>query len=73
MTNKLKILFLGVSFAFSSCVVHSHHPHRRAYRQTTVHQGLPPGQAKKVYGTKSAKPFAPGQRKKARNRAYHIN
>jgi hypothetical protein len=25
---------------------------------------LPPGQAKKVYGTKSAKPFAPGQQKK---------
>ena len=25
---------------------------------------LPPGQAKKIYGTKSAKPFAPGQRKK---------
>jgi hypothetical protein len=25
---------------------------------------LPPGQAKKAYGTKSAKPFAPGQQKK---------
>jgi len=25
---------------------------------------MPPGQAKKVYGTQSAKPFAPGQRKK---------
>lgn len=24
---------------------------------------LPPGQAKKVYGTQSAKPFAPGQQK----------
>ena len=24
---------------------------------------LPPGQAKKIYGTKSAKPFAPGQQK----------
>jgi hypothetical protein len=28
---------------------------------------VPPGQAKKRYGTKSAKPFAPGQRKKNRN------
>jgi len=36
---------------------------------TTVHttgnsnsgKPLPPGQAKKIYGTKSAKPFAPGQ------------
>jgi hypothetical protein len=25
---------------------------------------VPPGQAKKGYGAKSAKPFAPGQRKK---------
>ncbi|SDF22622.1 hypothetical protein [Epilithonimonas hungarica] len=24
---------------------------------------MPPGQAKKIYGTKSAKPFAPGQNK----------
>jgi hypothetical protein len=38
----------------SSCTHHSH-PHNG---------GLPPGQAKKVYGTKSAKPFAPGQQKK---------
>ena len=27
-------------------------------------QNLPPGQAKKVYGSKSARPYAPGQRKK---------
>lgn len=27
-------------------------------------QSLPPGQAKKIYGSKSAKPFAPGQQKK---------
>src|SRR5262245_36211683 len=27
-------------------------------------QSLPPGQAKKVYGSQSAKPFAPGQQKK---------
>jgi hypothetical protein len=25
---------------------------------------IPPGQAKKIYGTKSARPFAPGQQKK---------
>ena len=25
---------------------------------------LPPGQAKKIYGSQSAKPYAPGQRKK---------
>jgi len=31
-------------------------------------QSLPPGQAKKVYGSSSARPYAPGQRKKY---AYH--
>lgn len=30
-------------------------------------QLLPPGQAKKIYGTKSAKPFAPGQQKNKSN------
>ena len=33
-------------------------------------QSLPPGQAKKVYGSRSARPYAPGQRKKYGN-AYH--
>jgi hypothetical protein len=54
---KLKILTLMIASAlmFSSCYVH-----RTAGRSGKV----PPGQAKKAYGTKSAKPFAPGQRKK---------
>jgi hypothetical protein len=30
----------------------------------SVGKGLPPGQAKKVYGHQSAKAFAPGQQKK---------
>ncbi|MGE7773499.1 hypothetical protein ACQKLP_02190 [Chitinophaga sp. NPDC101104] len=56
--NRVHLLFaLAGTLMFGSCVVerHSHpsHPH-----------GMPPGQAKKVYGTKSAKPFAPGQQKK---------
>lgn len=34
------------------------------YRSHPQTGELPPGQAKKVYGTKSAKPFAPGQQKK---------
>jgi hypothetical protein len=33
-------------------------------RQSHPAKPLPPGQAKKIYGTKSAKPFAPGQQKK---------
>ena len=36
-----------------------------AQRPVTHRRGwIPPGQAKKMYGTKSAKPFAPGQQKK---------
>ena len=55
--RKLKLLLslFAVAIIYSGCVVT--HP--------TGHQGnLPPGQQKKIYGTKSAKPFAPGQRKK---------
>src|SRR4030095_3805859 len=40
-------------------------------KTTTVYVdggNLPPGQAKKVYGSKSAKAYAPGQRKKYANR-----
>ncbi|WP_341842421.1 hypothetical protein [Chitinophaga caseinilytica] len=53
--NRVHLLFaLAGTLMFGSCVVERHsHPH-----------GMPPGQAKKVYGTKSAKPFAPGQQKK---------
>lgn len=29
-----------------------------------TYKNLPPGQAKKITGSKSAKPYAPGQRKK---------
>jgi len=36
---------------------------RPVYRRDNV-GNLPPGQAKKIYGEKSAKRFAPGQRKK---------
>jgi hypothetical protein len=34
---------------------------------------LPPGHAKKIYGEKSAKRFAPGQRKKAYHNNWHYN
>jgi len=33
---------------------------------------LPPGQAKKIYGEKSAKDFAPGQQKKQVNKSYPL-
>ncbi|AWO01262.1 hypothetical protein DLD77_05940 [Chitinophaga alhagiae] len=48
----LLMLVLGV--LLSSCTVYHDASGKR----------VPPGQAKKMYGTKSAKPFAPGQRKK---------
>jgi len=35
-------------------------------------QNLPPGQAKKIYGGKSAKVYAPGQRKKYAYRRYPL-
>ncbi len=46
---------------------------RQPYR--VYNQQLPPGQAKKIYGYKSAKQFAPGQQKKAysNNRYYTGN
>lgn len=50
------LLTLAGTLMFGSCVVERHHhPHNKP---------MPPGQAKKKYGTKSAKPFAPGQQKK---------
>lgn len=49
------VLTLIVLIFLSSCVVH----------RTAGNSGkVPPGQAKKAYGSKSAKPFAPGQQKK---------
>ncbi len=47
-------LLLFATVLLSSCVTY----------QETNGQRIPPGQAKKIYGTKSAKPFAPGQQKK---------
>jgi hypothetical protein len=48
------VLFVIVSML--SCTVH--HSHSRSSK------GLPPGQAKKMSGSKSAKAYAPGQQKK---------
>ena len=48
-------------------------PRKTKRVMVTNQQSLPPGQAKKIYGTKSAKPFAPGQRKKATNNSWPNN
>jgi hypothetical protein len=53
---KSMILFYLVFFAviLYSC----------AYKPQSQTSKVPPGQAKKAFGSKSAKPFAPGQQKK---------
>jgi hypothetical protein len=51
------IALILLSFNFTSCVVNSHSTYVKS-------KPLPPGQAKKVYGDKSAKNYAPGQIKK---------
>ena len=57
MKKKITLLsFVFTILVLSSCTYHHHHHSHKG--------GLPPGQAKKVTGSKSAKPYAPGQKKK---------
>lgn len=54
----LYLYLLVIFFGISACATHVNlHP--------THHKGktIPPGQVKKMTGSKSAKPFAPGQHK----------
>ncbi len=51
----LVLFSIAVLLFLNSCIVH---------RSTGNSGKVPPGQAKKIYGTKSGKPFAPGQQKK---------
>ncbi|MBB4803309.1 purine-cytosine permease-like protein [Flavobacterium nitrogenifigens] len=53
----LVLLFLVLSVL--SCSTHSH-----TNTYTTTEKKIPPGQAKKMNGDKSAKAYAPGQQKK---------
>lgn len=46
------------TIGFSSCTVHHHHRHK-----TVKVKKLPPGQAKKISGDKSARRHAPGHNK----------
>lgn len=56
MKKSIFLLWLLGVFVSSSCTHHHHHGSNSV--------GLPPGQAKKVTGSQSAKPYAPGQQKK---------
>jgi hypothetical protein len=63
MKKSLLFLFIAFAVALSSCAVHVHDskvPPGQA-KKTSV----PPGQAKKQTGSQSAKPYAPGQKKKS--------
>src|SRR5688500_17493001 len=63
------ILFIAVSCNTSRPTTGRQYPRSYPYPDYPVYNdpyppGLPPGQAKKIYGGKSARPYAPGQRKK---------
>jgi len=53
--NKLFLIVTVISLSLAACS-------RKVY--VYKYKPLPPGQAKKITGSKSAKPYAPGQRKK---------
>jgi hypothetical protein len=63
------ILIIAVSCSPSRPTSGRQYPRNYPYPDYPVYNdryppGLPPGQAKKVYGGRSARPYAPGQRKK---------
>ncbi|WP_333851956.1 hypothetical protein [Epilithonimonas sp.] len=55
---KIYLSLLVFAFSIISCEVRT-----TTGAKTVSGKSIPPGQAKKIYGTKSAKPFAPGQNK----------
>jgi hypothetical protein len=55
MKRIFQLLLLTSLIAFSACTK----------KTTIVKTSLPPGQVKKITGSKSAAPYAPGQAKKA--------
>jgi hypothetical protein len=65
----MMILALAASCRSSRDLPDGRYPDSRRYPEYPVYGGtsphnLPPGHAKKIYGDRSAKPYAPGQRKK---------
>lgn len=55
----MAILVLLFTVSLSNCSIHT----RSSSRSTYKAKKLPPGQAKKIYGGKSAKRYAPGHNK----------
>ncbi len=60
INSRFAVALIAILFAasFSSCSIHT-----RSNKSTYKAKKLPPGQAKKIYGDKSAKRYAPGQNK----------
>jgi len=58
--SRFTMTFLVILFAFSLSNCHVHMRTRNASHKV---KRLPPGQAKKIHGDKSAKNYAPGQNK----------
>jgi hypothetical protein len=58
--SRIAVVVLAIIFAisFSNCSVQT-----RSSKSTYKAKRLPPGQAKKIYGGKSAKRYAPGHNK----------
>ncbi len=54
----VSIMVILFAVSFSNCSIHT-----GTSRSTYKAKQLPPGQAKKIYGGKSAKRYAPGQNK----------
>jgi hypothetical protein len=79
MKNLFRIMFVMLVTVFlASCVVHGKPPKApKPPKHPTgkIHPGhkgvhLPPGQVKKITGSKTAKPYAPGQLKKGPHRGH---
>lgn len=77
MKNKLLIIAstIALSLVLVSCsskrVAYDYDDYY-GYRTAPYGQTLPPGQAKKIYGDKNARRYAPGQQKKQyRNHRYY--
>ncbi len=57
------IMVVMMALTAVSCYSNHHHSGKK----------MPPGQAKKIYGKKSAKQFAPGQQKKKGKKSRHYD
>ncbi|SDH70451.1 hypothetical protein [Myroides phaeus] len=71
--NKISITLL-TTLLLASCSVqvksHKNHKHQHGKVKSNGNQGMPPGQVKKVTGTKSAKEYAPGHNKRKQSKKH---